>query len=186
MATPLVPLHIFITLVLLRPDPIVTDNKTHNVAHLVEKRPTLRRDESKPAPPAPPTGCGPGRPAPRAGSCRPARSLSCPRPRTFEHVSTIRRVTLPSPPGLPPVTGVQSVLTPRPANTGARRPRGRSVAQRGPSLSLDTAPPRNSPSQRGVRQRSGSRDPRAHGDPGEGTEPPQGQVTGPGGIVLKP
>lgn len=37
MATSFVPLHIFIMMVLLLPDPIVTDNKTHDLANLLEE-----------------------------------------------------------------------------------------------------------------------------------------------------
>lgn len=45
MATSFVPLHIFITMVLLLPDPIVTDNKTHNLANLLEKWLTVGGEE---------------------------------------------------------------------------------------------------------------------------------------------
>lgn len=37
MATSFVPLHIFIMMVLLLADPIVTDNKTHDLANLLEE-----------------------------------------------------------------------------------------------------------------------------------------------------
>lgn len=45
MATSFVPLHIFITMVLLLPDPIVTDNKTHNLANLSEEWRTVGGEE---------------------------------------------------------------------------------------------------------------------------------------------